>query len=490
MNSFVSLSPRTEAADTFTPPTPTAMSTRALTPRIAVYLAALALLLSTASCKKLDDELMDPRSAADSGKAAGGSLASMEGTAEPCKEVCLVAGQHNYVGKVSVFKLDESNIRVTYSLDNVAAPGTQIYLKEVHLEVFTSMAKLIEQKKVNNGNAVPGQFTDKKSFSDNRTSFFFDVDISGMGDKVFYIAAHAALSNGETAWGGDCNKNGTRDILNNPDNRFPGKNWGVFFDYSKSLCPSEQGRVDFTYAWEDLRGDGTNDSDYNDLVIQSDMMSKTPTMMKVRFLAKARGASYEGQFKFRIPKAGIASIASFVAGPTNLLPLENQVSAVEAGNFYEVTVFSSTKAALRDPNNEFANTIVGTTCIQAAMQEITINISNNDAFTAANPNLSTRPFEPFISVYRSRNVNDAEANAALPPYDLYVYEVSGRDTWTANGKEYPNGIVIPRAWAWPTESVNILGPYPNFGHSVGGVVDPNWFVTGSPYPAGTFTACN
>jgi LruC domain-containing protein len=243
-------------------------------------------------------------------------------------------------------------------------------------------------------------------------------------------------------------------------NQFPGNNWAVYFEFCKSRCNQA---IDFTYAWEDINNVGPfqNDRDYNDLVVQSDVV-KTPTQLTINFLATARGAAYDHKFRFRIPKAGITSIvgaASFTSDAT----------------YHYITVFESTKTSLPGTGaSGFANTVQGDNCVPFATAQVTLNINNDFSY---NP---SKPYEPYISVYTNGTATGA------PNYDLYVWEVSNRDTYTVGGKVYPNGILITDNWKWPLERISVNEPYPNFTSITDGFTY-GWFNSPSAdYESKTF----
>lgn len=374
-----------------------------------------------------------------------GLMAWDETVPDPCKSVCLVAGQHMNVGSVDVAVVD-GDLFVTY---NILENG--IYLQEVHLDIFASVEEFKAAKKISNGGAIPGKFEYKQSWSANDMITSHTVKIpSDYVDKVsggkncFYIASHAALSNGETAWGGVCNESDKGVTLVNAL-QFPGKNWSVYFEFCLDDCNSP---IDFTYAWEDLKISG-NDADYNDLVIKSDVL-KSSNELSIDFFASARGAAYDHAFKIKVPKIGVTGISGD--------------SGVESdADFYYITVFASTKAVLPEegvsPHLFAANTAPNDiTCDPTATSQIIISINGSFVYDEA------KPFEPFITVH---------PGTALA-YDLYIWEVSGLSTWTNGaGKEYPNGILIPADWQWPLERQIITGPYPDFTSITDGW-NPNW----------------
>ena len=223
--------------------------------------------------------------------------------------------------------------------------------------------------------------------------------------------------------------------------QFPGNNWSVYFEFCKNEC-TQNVPVDFTYAWEDLIG-SANDADYNDLVVQSKLI-KTASELKINFMLSARGASFEHKFRFRIPKAGITGVF-------------NSPEVTSDATYYYITVFESTSAAF--PSG-YANVYAGLPCSPVATQEIVLTLAPSFTYNPA------APYEPYLTVFYAGDPN--------PAYELYIYELSGRDTWTAtDGKVYPNGILIPSDWRWPLESINIREPYPNFTSLTEGFT-PNW----------------
>jgi LruC domain-containing protein len=399
------------------------------------------LLFSFQSCTKQEE--LKPSSDAQLSATVPGANA----LTNYCKQVCLVAGQHTYVGAANV-AVDGGDVLVTYNLT-----ANQVFLQEIHVEAFKSLDDLRNAKKLNNGGAVPGKFTYKQSFSaasraTTATVRIKAADIPKTTDGCFLIATHAALSNGETAWGGLCD-NTSKGVKLDPTKQFPGNNWGAYFEFCTSECSET---IDFTYAWEDLKA--SNDRDYNDLVVQS-KVTKSATELKINFLATARGAAYDHSFMFRVPMAGVDQI--FGADPD--FPTTND------GTYYYITVFGSTKKVLPEKNGIYANTQAGAACTPFATASVTLTLKSGFVYNKA------KPYEPFIRVWPSRTVGTGES------YDLYIYEVSGpgsTNTYDYNGELYPNGILIPLDWRWPLEQTSITIPYPAFKSITAGF-DPNWY---------------
>ena len=358
---------------------------------------------------------------------------------ELCNEetVCLIAGQHDYVGSVTVGNDADGNLFVTYqTIDGYK-------LTEIHLAVAASEEGIPQN---NPGNPQVGHFAYNMEFQGDypttHTIKITDPDLDGNGCAI--IAAHAVVSGmdgNQTAWGGPCEDG---EYTEGAMEFTPGKNgsWARYFQYCEGFNCEK--KVDFTFAWEDLL-DERNDADYNDFITQATML-KTSESLTIMFNATARGAAYDHEFKFLIPQAGITSI--------------DGADAVDddGGGNWIVTVFSSTKTALPpenlDPNPPTANTVDrGTSCIITpyAKDTITIHIDNTFTFN------EDQPFDPFITVYPSQKAGVGDH------YDLHIWEWTGTDTWTdGEDNEYPNGLIIPSDWKWPLERVPITDAYEDF----------------------------
>lgn len=406
--------------------------------RFGLLLSFLVVLLAFQSCKK------------DTNTAKPGTDAAIPvGTVSipnACKQVCLVANQRTYVGAVGVMTKN-GDVLVTYKLGK-----PNVYLTEVHVDIFATLAQLQAAQKLGNEGAIANKFafTQAWNAADKMTTYTVTVPkayVDQLNSDCFFVASQAVLSSGETAWGGLCTDSST-GVSSDAGKQFPGSNGSIYFEFCKGDCAQT---VDFTYAWEDLRGSG-NDSDYNDLVVQS-RVSKSTSELKIDFTATARGSSYDHKVRFRVPKTGVIGIFG-------------AASYTQDASYYYVTVFESTKAALPAlGSGGSANAEVGPACVPFARKQVVLTLDKTFVYD------STKPYEPFISVYDSGNATQGTA------YDLYIYEVSNRDTWTAtNGKAYPNGILIPSDWRWPLEGINIARPYPRFTSLTDGFT-ANWANT-------------
>jgi LruC domain-containing protein len=441
--------------------------------KVKLLFSALCFSLAFQSCNKEADTVNPQTSTSDVEVAVA---------PPPCETVCLVAGQTMNVGTVST-ALVGNMLYVTY---NITAPG--VSLLETHVDVFDTQANFKAAKKMSGGGAIPGKFAYKNSFSgaSNKRTYTeaFELPASLADDACFNIATHAALSNGETAWGGACPDALTGKAKTTLANalQFDGANWGVYYNFCKASCGGNKD-INFTYAWEDLTdavqtGTGfKNDADYNDLVIQS-IVTRSANVMQIKFFASARGASADHAFKFKVPQAGVTSITG-----------DPGVSVATSGSDYVVTVFPSTKDYFKPaPGFNFTNTEVGSPCVVSATRTVTIN-----GVTSANPYNTTpaSPYMPFITVSLP-----APYSASIPPYDLYVLQLTKNidDTYdytTALNTtvKYPNGILIPSDWKWPLENVFIKEAYPQFNDVTNAATyTPNF--AGGPVAGKVFTACS
>jgi hypothetical protein len=144
-------------------------------------------------------------------------------SAEACGEasVELIAGQNIDVGSVAIYN-DETSVCVAF------ATVGDWYLTETHLAIATDPAG-IPQK---NGNPSPGQFPlhHEDLWTQHDAFCVLLADIGAEPGDPLYIATHAAVAQeiegeivgGETAWG--------------QGHDFPGKNWGMYFEYVPSPC--------------------------------------------------------------------------------------------------------------------------------------------------------------------------------------------------------------------------------------------------------------
>jgi LruC domain-containing protein len=430
------------------------MNTKSVLAKFQALALGLLLMGAAQSCNKEADQVAPDANAL----AQDCGTPSAPTPTDFCKEVPLVSGC-TAVGTVGITTRSTGDVLVTYK---ITAPG--IYLTQANLDVFSSLSQLRNAGKISYWGAFPSRFAFDEfwsSWSRVRT-YTFVVPRSYVaqcgGANCFFVTAQATLSNCTSAWAGLTTPRSGGGVNLDPSKQFSGCSGSAYFEFCKTECAPS---IDFTYAWEDLNG-SANDSDYDDLVVQSDI-TKSATEMKINFLLTARGASFDHKFQFNIPKTGVTGI--FGAS-----------SYVDKGTYYTVTVFENDRLAFGS-NGGYVNVAANGTCTPFAEKTVTLTLNSSFVYNAA------KPYEPFISVYY--------AGDTTPAYDLYIYEVSNRDTWTAtDGKVYPNGIIIPADWRWPLEYVNIRVPYPNFTSLSEGFT-PTWANTLAD-PSKTFNkaACN
>ena len=141
----------------------------------------------------------------------------------PCygEELCLIAGQHTNAGTVSIANTEEA-LFIRFVVDD------PLLINEVHVWIGEDL----EDAPLNNKNTpVPGQFPYKAGKVRNDTITIV-IPISSVPDGCFYVLAHAALSNGETAWGGACDANASTTFKE----AFGTTRWGFIAKYCPETC--------------------------------------------------------------------------------------------------------------------------------------------------------------------------------------------------------------------------------------------------------------
>lgn len=407
-----------------------------------LLLSALAFSFTLQSCAKKEADLPSPVQEV----AAPADFSSLQGSnsLECSQSACLIANGRTKVGTVDTELDGKGNLLITYT--------SSVRIEEVHADVFSTLNAFSAAGKLFCGIPLPNRFAYEQSSCRSVYTYTLTVPASVVSclPANFNVVAYAELCNGQKAWGGSC----TQTCGNGGPGDFPGPGYATYFGFEKKQCSQD---ISFTYAWEDLINQ-YNDLDYNDLVIQSKVLytnNSSTKKLDLTFIAQARGASFDHKFKFRIPKTGVSSVVGAAA-------------VEDRDGYYYVTVFESTKTVLPGTtNNVTANTVATEPYRTPVAKSVTVMLNSAYVYNSA------KPYEPFITVYTSGNVSDPTP----PVYDLYVKGITNRAgmdafVYPADGKTYPNGIMIPADWRWPLEMQIISGPYPT---SLSTFFAPNWF---------------
>jgi hypothetical protein len=122
-----------------------------------------------------------------------------------------------YAGKVFIWN-DEANLYI-YIDTTQPATSAGAGLMEVHIDIQSDPEDFPMTKK---NNPKVGKFAYKDDGLGGAQDYLLTVALEDLPDGLVYIAVHAALTNGETAWAncGGC------------EAYFDGGNWATFFDYT------------------------------------------------------------------------------------------------------------------------------------------------------------------------------------------------------------------------------------------------------------------
>jgi LruC domain-containing protein len=265
--------------------------------------------------------------------------------------------------------------------------------------------------------------------------------------ETIVIAATAVVVNGsneETVWAGNI----TGGALSEYTIGFNDNSWPYLFYFTPESCV-------YNFAWEDKKT-SDNDQDYNDIIIKSHT-ERNGNDYSLKFRVVARGASYNHDFKIRLLKTDVA----------NSSDITGAIEVADSTNFWEVLIFENT---YDDPNlaGEGDETVYNTnTCSTSGLvAERTITVKNS----TLTGNDLVPPFDPILFVDKNK-----EDGLDINEYYLNIWEIhaysgnnglkwfdSKGDTYAIDGKNYPNGIMIPQAWKWPKEKFQINGAYTRF----------------------------
>ena len=212
-----------------------------------------------------------------------------------CKSVCLISGGNN-IGHFDVSRQDNDLI-LTFNLND-----EDVYFNSLHLDIFKDIDTYKSSDKFVNNKPDITKFAyrwllDSAShFSKQSVKIPADF-LSGLvaDNNCFYIVAQGTLQDGNAVWAAACNE-GYGGINYSGVRKFSSSGNSTFFEFCLDDCQDD---VDFTYAWEDNIDGRQNDADYNDLVVQSDVV-KQPDELSLTFILKARGARFDHSFKIKL----------------------------------------------------------------------------------------------------------------------------------------------------------------------------------------------
>lgn len=123
------------------------------------------------------------------------ALSVSDPTPDNAASFALTAGQYNSAGNVYIWK-DSENLYIKY----VVSDSYNALLSAVHVEILNSLSGISSSNDL-----APGQFSYKVILSPTAKTALVTVslaDFSFNADGSIYVLAHAALTDGETAWGG------------------------------------------------------------------------------------------------------------------------------------------------------------------------------------------------------------------------------------------------------------------------------------------------
>ncbi|HSM24758.1 MAG TPA: LruC domain-containing protein [Anaerolineaceae bacterium] len=386
------------------------------------------------------------------------------GTTIKCykKTTCLIASNQIENGHVTMANDEAGNIYVEFTVyDSWTIEAIYFFLGDQFRQIPRSVA----------GNAMVQEFPYKYDLKESKEKTHTLKLEVGKREACYVASAYVEVidnnNNRRGLWAGCVGNSSSADAFYINQNI----NNGLYVGYCYSGCDA----IDFTFAFEDQKGDG-NDMDYNDLVIQAKMSEiyqadnevKTINMI---FYAKARGAGHDHEFKISIPIQGASNVQ--IKRYNALGEILNTEQFSRNGNLM-LNIFNSTKDAMRNKSNtDTVRTLEGLPPCLAASWSVDVKIE------VANPsaNLSgvglVKPYDPFIVIKQSPSVP--------VPYELHIFEITGTDTFQYNGLTYPNGLIVPDNWGWPLSGVNIRDVYPDFPA-------PKWHETFAENPGGYFKA--
>ncbi len=227
-------------------------------------------------------------------------------------------------------------------------------------------------------------------------------------------------------------------------------------------------------AFEDLKNVSRSDWDYNDLVVDIQVelgltSAGDVAAMRLTYDSLARGASLDHTFYHALPVEGGGLGELTVYTPAGAVV---QQSSFTFGDYPQITIFDSTKAAL-PPAISLVNTVPGQTYTEGYTASLTIYL--NDASLNPVDILPPLPWDPYIFVPGTNQ----EVHLVIPGHLDNVQQVNAQLDATSPllGYYLPLAHVFETGWQWPNESIGMWRGYPEYltyidsGYTLG----QNWY---------------
>ncbi len=377
------------------------------------------------------------------------------------KYSCLIDADQLSKGNFTIYNDDEGYLYMDFAVQE----GWKI--SNIFLFVGTELNQL---PTYNNGNAAFDNYPYTVALSEKDLNNYTIILETGNDEVCYLISAKVVISgaNEQRILQAGCTTKSS-----NTDAFYINRNVvnGLYLGYCFNDCDP----IDFTFAFEDLKGD-TNDADYNDIVLQAKYSNEVENendlkSINMAFYATARGAVYDHEFKIRIPVNGKSTVAIWKINQYGNL---EDSKTLQFDGVIDLSVFASTKQVLpandtrgigfsnSDPTkdaNGFPPCFASSwkTLVKVDIQEPQNNKLGVDLVA---------PFDPYIRVTPTTEPKE-------PAYDLHIYEITQTNTFVFNSLTYPNGIIVPSDWNWPMEGIPINNVYPDFPNG-------EWYLNRDP----------
>ncbi|MEM7539022.1 MAG: FG-GAP-like repeat-containing protein [Chloroflexota bacterium] len=255
-------------------------------------------------------------------------------------------------------------------------------------------------------------------------------------------------------------------------------------------------------AFEDLKGAGWSDWDYNDFVVQIEMDIRTAVIAEteqkgiaeilLRYDALARGAGFGHAFHHAVALSG-GGYYELIVRDTEGGILKEESGTFNGGEFEggDFTIFENTFEAVPGVVEIFGNTHPDQTALGGGYTaELRLFMSDRTANVLLTPRDGTRvaatrdargrksdlPWDPYIFVHNTGE----EVHLVQPGQSKNkqrVVPTGGRETGPLTGYDLSMAYVFDETWHWPEEFSNIWESYPRYVNFIttGGNAFADWF---------------